>query len=508
MPIFDRRKKNGQSSASRSSSQFGPKIISGSSKNNRPIVQRSGDSLTPLQGYPTSNTIQAKQEADGYHRVPRFAPTLQELNNHSFRQPSEPILRPQRQYAGLTLQRSPLSSSNNTVIQRDVMTAKTFKNRAKYVSFGKAGSSYTNIKNALTAYHKTKKNASVPQKLAMLRKIGHLCYVWMKRHLTLSVNSGTLNYEHDDNKSRARKAAILELQEQVYAEHHNIVANLQSSALDGGNVLRVYQGQGGTADLRKTTIVSHNFTTCTPIVMFNSSTKLGGLFHYATGSLNDQAMEMVNMAKYIQPTHVYIYGGSHLDVSPNSMNPEDRKYAAIHAENQPAMANFFSFCQTKYNSTVRNEQGFAATISISVDEGELEVNTGLAHPQASTDLRSMKDEDSKDISENLPAEFLAFTSSQIMYDDLEIEIEEMRYEQQNIDNLKWDAEEKFMSLLGDYRYQYYLGKLDSEKVYNGWIAARQQEGIEFSQLTLDDYEDFVVDNQTNEAFIDDFDYGK
>ncbi|MDJ1183062.1 hypothetical protein [Roseofilum casamattae] len=516
MPIFERRKKNNQSRTSPSSSQFGPKIPSTSSKNNtskpnyQPILQRSGKNVNQPYGYPVSNTVQAKQDSTSYPRVSRFAPTIEELNN-SARQPVEPILRPQRQHAGLTLQRSSLSSS--TVIQRDVMAANTFNNQTKYTGFGKAGASYTNIKNALAAYHTTKDNASVEQKLAMLRKIGHLCYVWMNKYLTIDVDSdtGTLSYKHEkqgkwneNKKSKTRKAGIIQLQEQVYAEHHNIVANLESSNSESPNVLRVYQGQGGTADLRKTTIVSHNFTTCTPVVMFNNSTKLGGLFHYATGSLDNQAMEMVNMAKYIQPTHVYIYAGAHMNVSPNSEDAQDKELGKLHASNQQEMANFFSFCQTKYNSTVSNQQGFAGTISISLEDGVLEVNTGFVHPKATVNLRSLKDEENKDISENLPSQFLALTSSEIVYDDLEIALEEIRYEQGKLEDLKGEADVKFLTLGSGMD----LTKIDMDKMRDAWIAARQQDGVELENLTMEDYEEFILDNKNNKAFFDDDDYGQ
>lgn len=65
-------------------------------------------------------------------------------------------------------------------------------------------------------------------------------------------------------------------------------------------------GQGVAGPLDEVMLHSTGFSSCSPIVMFNSATCWGGLFHFAAGNLDKQKGALLLMLKDVQPTELYI----------------------------------------------------------------------------------------------------------------------------------------------------------------------------------------------------------
>jgi len=70
-------------------------------------------------------------------------------------------------------------------------------------------------------------------------------------------------------------------------------------------VIHCTMGQGVVADLRRYTLYSDQFSSCSPVVMFNEDTRLGGLFHYAAAS-TVQFGELADMYHRIEPTLIAV----------------------------------------------------------------------------------------------------------------------------------------------------------------------------------------------------------
>jgi hypothetical protein len=65
-------------------------------------------------------------------------------------------------------------------------------------------------------------------------------------------------------------------------------------------------GQGLSGELKEVMLHSAGFSSCGPVVMFNSFTGIGGLFHFAAGRLEDQAGALAQMFKNIGPSEIHI----------------------------------------------------------------------------------------------------------------------------------------------------------------------------------------------------------
>ena len=74
-------------------------------------------------------------------------------------------------------------------------------------------------------------------------------------------------------------------------------------ALGLRRVIHCTMGQGVIANLGRYTLYSDQFSTCSPVVMVNEQTLVGGLFHYGAGSSGQHA-ELAQMFTAIQPTYV------------------------------------------------------------------------------------------------------------------------------------------------------------------------------------------------------------
>lgn len=64
-------------------------------------------------------------------------------------------------------------------------------------------------------------------------------------------------------------------------------------------------GQGVEADLRKFILYSDQFSSCSPVVMFNENTSIAGLFHYGAGD-EKQLPQLKQMFDSIKPTFIGI----------------------------------------------------------------------------------------------------------------------------------------------------------------------------------------------------------
>jgi hypothetical protein len=68
--------------------------------------------------------------------------------------------------------------------------------------------------------------------------------------------------------------------------------------------------QGVAAPLGKVHLYSGQFSTCSPIVMFNRATTVGGLYHFPGGGTREHKEVLQAMCNHIRPTHIFIFRGN------------------------------------------------------------------------------------------------------------------------------------------------------------------------------------------------------
>ncbi|MDX1908776.1 MAG: hypothetical protein SF053_17195 [Bacteroidia bacterium] len=79
-------------------------------------------------------------------------------------------------------------------------------------------------------------------------------------------------------------------------------------------VVKLTMNQAVVADLRQLSFYSDNFSSCSPVAMFNENTFDGGLFHFPGGGLSsnnqqdiaDTRRRMQQMYNDVQPTHIWL----------------------------------------------------------------------------------------------------------------------------------------------------------------------------------------------------------
>jgi hypothetical protein len=97
-----------------------------------------------------------------------------------------------------------------------------------------------------------------------------------------------------------------------------IIANLQQEdvPLEDRVAVECTMGQGLTGDLGKYLFYSDRFSTCSPVLMFNATTRMGGLFHFAANG-RDQLTQIQLMHQQINPTWVGVNLRVFGDCQPN-----------------------------------------------------------------------------------------------------------------------------------------------------------------------------------------------
>jgi hypothetical protein len=74
-------------------------------------------------------------------------------------------------------------------------------------------------------------------------------------------------------------------------------------------VVQLHMGQAAVGDLRTMQLFSEEFSTCSPIVMFNSATHMGALFHMPAGALKENEIVLDAIRRVVDPTEIWVYPG-------------------------------------------------------------------------------------------------------------------------------------------------------------------------------------------------------
>lgn len=81
-------------------------------------------------------------------------------------------------------------------------------------------------------------------------------------------------------------------------------------------VIKLYMEQGVAAPLGQAILFSGQFSTCSPVIMLNNSTGMGGLFHFAAKGLHKQSGDLLNLCDLVDPDVIYLMEGdrgTHVD---------------------------------------------------------------------------------------------------------------------------------------------------------------------------------------------------
>src|SRR5262245_16009614 len=70
-------------------------------------------------------------------------------------------------------------------------------------------------------------------------------------------------------------------------------------------LLEVPMRRGVAASLNTYDLYSPGFADCSPVVMFNNTTRSCGLFHFYAGKMEEQSQLLKDMANEVSPTVIY-----------------------------------------------------------------------------------------------------------------------------------------------------------------------------------------------------------
>jgi hypothetical protein len=145
-------------------------------------------------------------------------------------------------------------------------------------------------------------------------------------------------------------------------------------------VIKVYMEQGMAAPLNRFQLHSTQFSTCSPLVLYNAGTRVGGLFHYGAKALEDQRASLRQLIAVVGPTEIHVLlGGGNLDLDHTPFT-----------EDQAPLRTFFETAAPTANLVVSDEQYHAITVTLGADAAlsiepgtpaREDYNTG-SHPDA------------------------------------------------------------------------------------------------------------------------------
>ncbi len=101
--------------------------------------------------------------------------------------------------------------------------------------------------------------------------------------------------------------------------------------LESRPLIKLYMEQGVAAPLGQVVLFSGQFSTCSPVIMLNSTTGMGGLFHFGAGSLGDQADSLLELCDQVKPDVIYLMQG----LTPFSGHDDQSKLSKFFKENRP-----------------------------------------------------------------------------------------------------------------------------------------------------------------------------
>jgi hypothetical protein len=85
---------------------------------------------------------------------------------------------------------------------------------------------------------------------------------------------------------------------------------------------KLTMGQGLVANLGQLILFSDEFSSCSPIVLYNQHTHMGGLFHFPAGAFEEQSDNLRQMYLRVLPTHVYLNNRGRIDEVRGTMSTD------------------------------------------------------------------------------------------------------------------------------------------------------------------------------------------
>jgi hypothetical protein len=132
-------------------------------------------------------------------------------------------------------------------------------------------------------------------------------------------------------------------------------------------ILQVTVRQGVVANLDKYDLYSDGFVDCSPVLMFNKTTHLCGLFHFYAGQLDEQSKSLTGMADLVKPTWIDIYKGD------KSVNPKP-KVEELRQKDGAALAKLFAG-HVAGTAKVNNVNNYTGKVYVMLREGKLMIES-------------------------------------------------------------------------------------------------------------------------------------
>lgn len=146
----------------------------------------------------------------------------------------------------------------------------------------------------------------------------------------------------------------------------------------------VQQGQGAMGRLDRLHFYSTAFSSCTPLVLVNRQNRLGALFHVSANSVARQTDEIVELLRFVAPTHIHYFEGG---MAPTTI--EDQKNFRSHRQGMMQL-----LAQTRMNGIHQARLNVSddrmGTISVTWGDGAELISGSEPRTSAWTDLVSTR----------------------------------------------------------------------------------------------------------------------
>jgi hypothetical protein len=174
-------------------------------------------------------------------------------------------------------------------------------------------------------------------------------------------------------------------------------------------VVKLYMEQGCAGNLGRVQLFSGQFSSCSPVIIFNEETKIGGLYHYAGGKMDEEkSADLIQMLKFIKPTVVHVLQGE--DSSEGNLKRVELDENELEDAPERLIPNWFhikKLChQNGCNNLVIDKANTwnAVTVTLGAEDSGLSISKG--YPDVEFDLGNVK-------KSSLPEEFQHFGKKEI-----------------------------------------------------------------------------------------------
>ncbi|MDX2284342.1 MAG: hypothetical protein NW241_09275 [Bacteroidia bacterium] len=151
-------------------------------------------------------------------------------------------------------------------------------------------------------------------------------------------------------------------------------------------VAHLTMGQALVAHLGQLILFSDEFSSCSPVVMFNEDTLRGGLMHFPAGGLKGQRENLLRMCGQIVPTQIILFK------RPNVMAASGYNLAMAQPDDARSIAEFLEDEGVSSDITISNLASSQYYVTLGEDDKSLLFSVAIPHSNERRSLSIMHDQ--------------------------------------------------------------------------------------------------------------------